>query len=121
MQPFFMSTRASMSSCPTTNCRCNRGLSSSKGMDFQGMYCRAAEADACRISVRFAREGGLAPFALAGGCDFDLTVFFAITLIQSEMQRTEQITGLFSGLCLHTTSRHCRASNRGLVQARAIR
>src|SRR6266851_4901222 len=38
MQPFFISTRATMMSCPTTNCRCNSGFKSSKSIEDQGTY-----------------------------------------------------------------------------------
>src|SRR5260370_36411747 len=38
MQPFFISTRATMMSCPTTNCRCSSGFKSSKSIEDQGTY-----------------------------------------------------------------------------------
>src|SRR5438132_14027732 len=38
MQPFFIRTRATMMSLPTTNCRCSSGFKSSRSIEDQGMY-----------------------------------------------------------------------------------
>src|ERR1700722_2025261 len=65
MQPFFNSTRATMISCPTTNCRCSSGFSSSSGMVCQGIYCKTAVPAACLVTARLAREWETADFALA--------------------------------------------------------
>src|SRR5690242_10532731 len=46
MQPFFIRTRATMMSRPTTNCRCSSGFSSSRSMVCQGT---------CRNSILLAR------------------------------------------------------------------
>src|ERR1700728_4043999 len=81
MQPFFSSTRATIISCPTTNCRCSSGLSSSSGMVCQGMYCSAAVTAACLITARFVREWEDAVFAFLGAEVFGFVCvffFFAI-------------------------------------------
>jgi len=55
------------------------------------MYCGVAGAAAGRVDACFAREWGLALFVFVRVCDFDFTVFFAMTLIQFAMQRSEQL------------------------------
>src|SRR5579863_194280 len=75
MQPFFSSTRASMISCPTTNCRCSSGFRSSSGIELQGVYCNAAGLAACLVTARLAREWDLVA-DLAREADFDFV--FAI-------------------------------------------
>src|SRR5580704_9931480 len=65
MHPFFSSTRASMISCPTTNCRCSSGFKSSSGIACHGVYCSAAPLAGCLTTARFARDFGAERFALA--------------------------------------------------------
>src|ERR1700733_2973884 len=75
MQPFFSSTRATIISCPTTNCRCNSGFSSSSGMLCQGIYCSAAVPAAGLTTARFARYFFvLTALVLAGDFDFFLAM-----------------------------------------------
>src|SRR5579872_4629305 len=78
MHPFFNSTRASMISCPTTNCRCSRGFRSSSGMVCHGTYCRLAGLAACFVTARLARECDFV-FALEAGFALDFAFFFAIS------------------------------------------
>src|ERR1035438_605132 len=80
MQPFFSSTRATIICCPTTNCRCSSGLSSSSGMVCQGMYCSAAVAAACLVTRRLARdwEAAVLAFLRAELFGFVCIFFFAI-------------------------------------------
>src|ERR1700675_1836646 len=55
MQPFFRRTRATMISWPTTNCRCNSGFNSSRGMVCHGMYWCSTFPSECLATARRAR------------------------------------------------------------------
>src|ERR1700741_1777745 len=85
MHPFFSRTRASMMSCPTTNCRCSSGLRSSSGIVCQGMYCSAAGPAACFVSARSARvweaAGEVLVFVLEREEDLDLDLDFDFAMV----------------------------------------
>src|SRR5271166_2125049 len=72
MHPFFSSTRASMISWPTTNCRCSSGLRSSSGTVCQGMYCSATPGLAAAGDFVTERDG-----------DFDFDSVFSFDLAMS--------------------------------------
>src|SRR5208283_3498001 len=77
MHPFFSSTRASMISWPTTNCRCSSGLRSSNGTVLHGMYWSAAGRALRFVTTRLAAEFELAARVRLVLDDLDL-VFFAM-------------------------------------------
>src|SRR5882672_1579987 len=55
MQPFFIRTRATMMSLPTTNCRCSSGFKSSRPIEDQGTYFTSILlAGLCFTAGRFA-------------------------------------------------------------------
>src|ERR1039457_2199460 len=100
MQPFFNSTRATIISWPTTNCRCSSGLSSSSGMVCQGMYWRAAVPATCLVSARLAREWDFLALVLERVLAFDfvfaMRLYAAYFLWQKRNQKDRKSTRLNS-------------------------